>query len=206
VFAKTVWPAVTISRSSSKDRELTVAWVEAFRPFEAMAEQLRAAVEVPSADGAHDTNHIVRVWRNVRTIQQIEGGDLEILAAAVMLHDCIAVPKNSPERSRASQLAAVEAGRILRSSGWSEERTKSVVAAIETHSYSAGLTPQTLEARILQDADRLDAIGYLGVARCFYTAGRMGSEMYASSDPSGSGRELNDSRYALDHFGKKLLR
>jgi uncharacterized protein len=78
--------------------------------------------------------------------------------------------------------------------------------AIRAHSYSAGLTPGSLEGRILQDADRLDAIGAVGIARCFYTAGRMGSKLYDALDPQGKERDLDDRRYALDHFPMKLLR
>jgi uncharacterized protein len=80
-----------------------------------------------------------------------------------------------------------------------------VASAIESHSFSAGLTPATLEGSILQDADRLDAIGFIGIARCFYTAGRMGSAIYEPSDPRGEQRALNDASFALDHFPAKLL-
>ena len=58
----------------------------------------------------------------------------------------------------------------------------------------------------MQDADRLDAIGIVGIARCFYTAGRMSSKLYEPADPPGGERTLNDREYALDHFPMKLLR
>jgi uncharacterized protein len=156
-------------------------------------------------DGAHDISHLARVWRNVKEIQRHESGDLEILCAAVLLHDSIEVPKQSPLRSQASRLAASEATTRLIALGWDPERTACVASAIESHSYSAGITPATLEAAILQDADRLDAIGFTGVARCFYTAGRMSSLLYDPSNPRGTGRMLNDAMYALDHFPSKLL-
>jgi len=117
--------------------------------------------------GAHDFTHLVSVWRNARAIQHEEGGDLEILAAAVLLHDCVEVPKNSPLRPNASRLSASEAGARLKALGWSQERTAWVASAIESHSHSAAITPSTLEASILQDADRLDAIGFTGIARRF---------------------------------------
>lgn len=59
---------------------------------------------------------------------------------------------------------------------------------------------------MLQDADRLDAIGMIGVARCFYTAGRMGSALYNTEDPRALHRNLDDAAFALDHFRTKLLR
>jgi uncharacterized protein len=146
------------------------------------------------------------VWQNARAIQVEEGGDLEILAAAVLLHDCVEVPKNSPLRSHASRLAAVEATARLKALDWNAERIDWVASSIESHSYSAGIPPKTLEASILQDADRLDAIGFTGIARCFYTAGRMGCQLYQASDPRGEQRDLNDAAFALDHFPAKLLR
>lgn len=175
-----------------------------FAPFTALADKLLPLT--PGTDGAHDTSHLLRVWRNVQEIQREEGGDMEILAAAVLLHDCVQVPKDSPLRSQASRLAGNEAKARLTALGWSEKRTEWAASAIESHSYSAGIAPATLEASILQDADRLDAIGFTGIARCFYTAGRMGSSLYESSDPGGERRALNDAAFALDHFPAKLLK
>src|SRR5579859_1860963 len=168
-----------------------------FAPFDELAAGLSPLSS--GADGAHDTAHLARVWRNAKAIHIEEGGDLEILAAAVFLHDCVAVPKDSPLRSQASRLAALEAATRLNSLGWRAERIEWVASAIESHSYSAGIVPVTLEASILQDADRLDAIGFTGIARCFYTAGRMGSSLYETSDPRGEQRILNDAAFALDH-------
>ena len=93
----------------------------------------------------------------------------------------------------------------LKALGWSVERAEWVASAIESHSYSAWIAPASLEARILQDADRLDAIGFTGIARCFYTAGRMGSSLYDTSDPRAERRDRNDAAFALDHFPAKLL-
>ena len=176
-----------------------------FAPFEDLASRLLPALDY-QRDGAHDDAHLGRVWLNVQKIWAEEGGDFEILAASVMLHDCVYVPKNSPDRSRASHLAAVRARSILESLNWAPKRVDIAAGAIESHSYSAGLEPRTLEGRILQDADRLDAIGFIGIARCFYTAGRLGSQLYDRSDAQGTQRELNDSLFALDHFPQKLLR
>ncbi len=134
-----------------------------------------------------------------------EGGDLETLVAAVLLHDCVAVAKDSPLRSKASLLAANESRVRLAALGWEPARIATVAGAIESHSFSAGVAPTSIEGCILQDADRLDAIGLSGIARCFYTAGRMGSSLYDLDDPEGILRPLDDGRNALDHFPKKLL-
>jgi uncharacterized protein len=175
-----------------------------FAPFEELASSLLPMLD-SEGDGAHDHAHLERVWLNAKQIHGAEGGDFETLAASVLLHDCVYVAKNSPERGRASHLAAVRARSILQGLGWDSMRIDVVAGAIETHSYSASLEPSTLEGRILQDADRLDAIGFIGVARCFYTAGRMGSQLYDPADVQGANREWNDALFALDHFPKKLL-
>jgi uncharacterized protein len=145
------------------------------------------------------------VWSNAKLIHREEGGDVEALAAAVLLHDCVQVAKDSPLRSKASLLAANEARVRLEALGWEPSRIDTVAYAIESHSFSAGVAPTSIEGCILQDADRLDAIGFCGIARCFYTAGRMGSRLYDLADPGAKARPLDDARNALDHFPKKLL-
>ncbi|PYB70959.1 phosphohydrolase [Rhizobium wuzhouense] len=178
---------------------------EAFAPHQALAAQLLAHA-TEGDDGSHDLAHIHRVFRNAMRIQAGEGGDAEVLAAAVLLHDCVAVEKNSPLRSQASRLAAEKASSILADLGWPEDRIARVAHAVLTHSFSANIPPETLEAKILQDADRLDAIGMVGVARCFYIAGRLGSGLYHPGDPGADHRPLDDRLYAIDHFPAKLLK
>lgn len=158
-----------------------------------------------SPDGAHDLAHIRRVWVNAFAIAAQEGGADEVLAASVLLHDCVAVEKNSPLRSQASRLAADRAVEILTGLGWASPQTEAVHHAIAAHSFSAGVPPNSLHARVLQDADRLDAIGMIGIARCFYTGGRMGSALYHPDDPLAAHRKLDDAAYALDHFRAKLF-
>ena len=175
-----------------------------FRPFDWLAVKL-LDISGDDEDGAHDLAHIVRVWRNAKLIQRAEGGDLEVLAAAVLLHDCVQVAKDSPLRSEASVLAANEARVRLETLGWEPCRIDTVACAIESHSFSAGVAPTSIEGCILQDADRLDAICLCGIARCFYTAGRLGSRLYDLADPEAKTRPLDDARNALDHFPKKLL-
>lgn len=176
-----------------------------FAPHGKLAAALLPGIADDAGDGSHDLSHIVRVWRNARRIQAEEGGDLRILLAAVLLHDCVRVEKDSPLRSQASSLSARHAQRLLAEMEWAGEDAAAVAHAVEAHSFSAGIAPRTLEARIVQDADRLDAIGAIGVARCFYTAGRMGSSLYEPGDPQARRRALDDRRYALDHFPAKLF-
>lgn len=178
---------------------------DAFSPYEQLAETL-----IPHAtqgdDGSHDLAHIHRVFRNAMRIHGQEGGNGTVLAASVLLHDCVAVEKNSPLRAQASRLAAEKACGLLRDLRWGETDIEAVAHAILTHSFSANIAPETLEAKILQDADRLDAIGMVGAARCFYIAGRMGSALYDPEDPLAENRPLDDRRFAIDHFENKLFK
>ena len=81
-----------------------------------------------------------------------------------------------------------------------------IAHAIEAHSFSANIPTETIEARIVQDADRLEAIGAIGIARCFLTGGSMGTPLYEPSDPFARERELDDKRFTLDHFYVKLFK
>ena len=179
----------------------------AFGEQSELAKHLLTMVGCASDDGSHDRSHLMRVWRNAVAIAEQEPGcDRTIVAAAVILHDCVAVEKNAPERSQASRLAASRARTILAELGWDAVRIDAVAHAIEAHSFSAGIAPRTVEACIVQDADRLDAIGAIGIARCFYVAGRMGSNLYDPRDPAAANRDLNDRSFALDHFAAKLFK
>lgn len=177
----------------------------AFTPLHTLASELLPHALEAGEDGAHDLSHLQRVWHNVRTLHAQEGGDLEVLLAAVLLHDCVAVEKNSPLRSQASRLAAEKASNVLAQMAWPPAKISAVAHAIEAHSFSANITPITLEAKIIQDADRLDSLGMLGVARTFYIAGRMGSALYDPLDPEAKERDYDDKRFCLDHFQTKLL-
>ncbi|MDX8000426.1 HD domain-containing protein [Xenorhabdus sp. Reich] len=176
-----------------------------FSPFESLAQQL-LPIAIESDDGAHDIAHLYRVWKNAQKICGAESGNLRIVFTAVLLHDCVSVEKNAPNRHLASRMAAEKAALILKDLKWNEADIIAVCHAIEAHSFSAELTPNTLEAKIVQDSDRLDSIGMIGISRCFYTAGRMGSSLYDFHDPLAKQREYNDKAYTVDHFYTKLFK
>ena len=184
---------------------MTVSLAATFAPYEQLALVLLPH-SAEGDDGSHDVAHILRVFRNAMRIHAAEGGDGRVLAAAVLLHGCVAVEKNSPLRSQASRLAAEKAAGVLRGLSWQEGEIAAVGHAVAAHSFSAGIVPETLEAKILQDADRLDAIGMVGAARCFYIAGRLGSGLYDPVDPLAESRPLDDKAFAIDHFETKLFR
>lgn len=160
-----------------------------------------------SADAAHDLGHIARVRATARQIAATEGSvDAEALDVACILHDLINLPKDAPNRALASQLSAYRAGEWLAGQGWQAPRIGIVTHAIAAHSFSAGIRPETIEAKILQDADRLEALGAIGLARMFAVAGALGRGLFDQEDPMARSRPLDDKAFALDHLEVKLFR
>ncbi len=159
------------------------------------------------SDPSHDLAHFIRVVEMARFLAGQEGGRLEVVIPAAWLHDLVNVPKNDPRRAQASRLSAEAATAYLRDSGYPADLLPDIAHAIEAHSFSAGIPARTLEAKIVQDADRLDALGAIGVARCFSTGQVMGAAFYEASDPfAKSGRALDDRAYSVDHFAVKLFK
>ncbi len=174
------------------------AWTQRFEAF--LDEQMA------DADAAHDRAHIRRVVRTARQLAADESADLEVVLPAAWLHDCVALAKDDPARDQASRKAADAAIRFLSDAGYPDEHHDGIRHAIEAHSYSAGIEPQTLEAAVVQDADRLDALGAVGLARCFMVGGSLGSQLYHPGDPFCDTRPPDDSTYIIDHFYEKLFR
>jgi len=158
-------------------------------------------------DPAHDFYHIMRVYKNAELIGQREGADMEILLASVLLHDLVVYPKGSAKRSKSADDSADMAEKILQDYGYSQDRINKISYCIRTHSYSKRLIPSTLEGKIVQDADRLDALGAIGIARTFSVGGSENRMFYNPGDPFfKSRREPDDKQWTLDHFQTKLLK
>lgn len=157
-------------------------------------------------DPAHDLLHFKRVVNLAKQLSQEEKGDPRVVIPAAWLHDFVIIPKNSPLRSQASRLAAKEAIQFLKSLAYPEAYLEAIGHAIEAHSFSANIEPRSLEAKIVQDADRLDGLGAIGVARCFATAGLLKRPFYRAKDPFCEEREPNDALFTVDHFYTKLFK
>lgn len=156
-------------------------------------------------DAAHDLEHIRRVVTNARRLCAAEDADWQIVMPAAWLHDCVIVSKSSPLRKQASQLAAKQAVSWLEQHHWPYGKLEEIAHAIEAHSFSAGIEPRTAEAKVLQDADRLDALGAIGLARTLMLGAEMKREFYQPEDPFCRHRPADDSIYTLDHVYRKLL-
>ncbi|HEP0986486.1 phosphohydrolase [Enterobacter ludwigii] len=159
-------------------------------------------------DAAHDISHFRRVWMTAQKIMANQAVDSLVVLTACYFHDIVSLPKNHPQRSQSSRLAASKTLDILRRDfpDFSSERYAAVEHAIEAHSFSAGIVPHSLEAKIVQDADRLEALGAIGLARVFAVSGALGVALFNAEDPFADARTLNDRAFALDHFQTKLLR
>lgn len=159
-------------------------------------------------DAAHDISHFRRVWATAQQLAEESDADRLVILTACYFHDIVSLAKNHPERSRSSAMAAEQTLTILQSDfpDFPPERYAAVLHAIEAHSFSAGMAPGSEEAKIVQDADRLEALGAIGLARVFAVSGALNNILFDADDPFADRRELDDKKYALDHFQCKLLR
>ena len=159
-------------------------------------------------DAAHDISHFRRVWATAQQLAEESDADRLVILTACYFHDIVSLAKNHPERSRSSAMAAEQTLTILQSDfpDFPPERYAAVLHAIEAHSFSAGMAPRSEEAKIVQDADRLEALGAIGLARVFAVSGALNNILFDADVPFADRRELDDKKYALDHFQCKLLR
>ena len=157
-------------------------------------------------DAAHDINHIKRVVKTAKSLCRAEQGDIDVVLPAAWLHDCVSFPKDHPDNKRASVLAADKAIEFLISINYPEPYHEAIHHAICAHSYSAKITATSLEAQIVQDADRLDGLGAIGVSRCMLVAGKLDSKIYHEEDPFCETRAPSSKLASVDHFYEKLFK
>ncbi len=161
--------------------------------------------QLRSAGAAHDAAHVRRVVATAKRLAEAEAAALQVVVPAAWLHDCVTMAKDSPRRAAASAAAAQAAVAFLEEGGYPRRHLPAIAHAIEAHSFSAAIEPRTPEARVVQDADRLDALGAIGIARCLMVGGALARPLYDVAEPFPERREADDSAYVLDHFYTKLL-
>ena len=171
----------------------------------------RVAPRLAGDDLSHDSDHVLRVTRWAVRLAREQGLSTELACAAGLVHDLVNVPKESADRPMGSELSAVAGKELLTEAGFTTAEVAAVVEAVRTCSWSRGLAPTSPLGAVLQDADRLDAIGAIGIARNFACAHAMvarGSpgRLYNPADPAGEAdRRLDDVAFAADHYRRKLL-
>ena len=169
----------------------------------AMIEIEEARQYYTDTDAAHDFDHVLRVLALAERIGRAEGAVMEVVRTATLLHD---VARAEEERTGAchAKVGAERARQIL--AGHPADKVEAVAQAIASHRFRDEVVPQTLEAKVLYDADKLDAIGAIGIARAYTLAGRRGQRLWAET-PAGSLAESLSTDYTPVHeFTFKLSR
>lgn len=173
----------------------------------------RARQYYQEADPAHDFDHILRVLTLAERIGAAEGADMKIVRPAVLLHD-IGRPEEQREGSCHAQVGAEKARAIL--CDWPQDEVDAIAHAIAAHRYRDDEAPRTLEARVLFDADKLDSIGAVGIARAYVVGGLHGQRLCAEvdsqyvqdlvQDKSLARRDESSSHTPVHEFAFKLSR
>ena len=162
--------------------------------------------EIMDNDSAHDFEHVMRVYKNAQKICILEKANEKLVLSAALLHDIISYPKSDKRSKLSSIQSAKKSEQILKKYNFAKEEISIISDAIRDHSFSQNKTPRTLEGKILQDADRLDALGAIGIARVFATSGSLKRPFYNIDDPFCKTRTPDDKTWTVDHFFQKLLK
>jgi uncharacterized protein len=135
-----------------------------------------------SNGGAHTLDHIQRVWRTAMLIASEEKDiDLDVLKTAVLLHDIARAKEDTDKTGKTDHalLGAEIAGEILKQMQYPEETIRKVQHCIQTHRFRSEREPVSIEAKILYDADKVDSMGAIGVARFYMIAGELREQLYS---------------------------
>jgi len=165
-----------------------------------------------SDDPAHGWEHIDRVYQQARLIAEREGADRFIVGMAALLHDLGRAPNEQTKNDQHihhADLSVRMAAELLERHQVPAAKREAIVHAIIAHSFSKGIEPRTLEARVVRDADRLDGLGAIGILRWAITGTLRrtpATRSYHPEDPFAAWHPPDDSRYMLDHFYSKLLK
>ena len=162
--------------------------------------------EIMDNDSAHDFEHVMRVYKNAQKICILEKANEKLVLSAALLHDIVSYPKSDKRSKLSSIQSAKKSEQILKKYNFAKEEISIISDAIRDHSFSQNKTPRTLEGKILQDADRLDALGAIGIARVFATSGSLKRPFYNIDDPFCKTRTPDDKTWTVDHFFQKLLK
>jgi uncharacterized protein len=158
-----------------------------------------ARVYYHDAESAHDFDHVLRVLALAEKLARAEGADLEIVRTAALLHDIARADEDTTGGDHA-EMAAERARAILRARGIAPEKIEAIAHAIQAHRFRTNAPPQTLEAKILFDADKLDSIGAVGIARAYQVSGALNQRLWSEVSPDALAtrqqRHSNHSAYA----------
>lgn len=160
-----------------------------------------ARVWYTDSDAVHDFDHVLRVYRMAERLAEAEGADVDIVRAAALLHDAEGAMPGGESRADHHYASAEFAAQVLAAEGWDAERIAAVQHCIRAHRYRGLENPETLEAKILFDADKIDVLGAIGVARVIGYATLAGTPWY--EEPSRqfleTGKEVEGEAHSAYH-------
>ena len=157
-------------------------------------------------DPSHDSNHALQVLKNVEIIAEREGGDLDILVPSALFHDVVIYAKNDPRSPQAPAESAELTKSILSEmEDYPSEKIQAVMDVINGCSFNKTEEPDNIEAKILRDADKLEATGAVSVMRTFASCGQMNRRLYHPEDPFAENRDSDAKEQGLDLFYDRLL-
>jgi uncharacterized protein len=159
-----------------------------FTPF------VQTARERSSTDPAHDFLHVQRAWKNAQRIVQVTPADVDVVGPAVLLHELFNYPKDDPRSPWSGDVCAEYARDVLVHVDYPREKRDQVLDCIRFHSFSRGVVPSHIEGKIVQDADRLDALGAIGITRLLAASAHMKIPFYHATDPFAQHRDLDDKK------------
>lgn len=164
--------------------------------------RIKEIAEKELSCSAHKLDHVLRVYNLCMQLSEYEKNvDLEVLIPASLLHDIARVKESQDKTGRIDHavLGSQMAEEILRNLEYEEEKIERIKHCIISHRFRSGNEPKTIEAKILFDADKLDAIGSVGIARCFMLAGQFGQSLsndYISENTTENGRLKDVSKHS----------
>ena len=158
------------------------------------------------AESGHDFDHVLRVLALAERLARVEGAEVEIVRAAALLHDIARADEDAANSGDHAQMAAERARALLLARGVVPERAEAVAHAIAAHRFRGSIAPQTLEAKILFDADKLDSIGAIGIARAYAISGVLNQRLWSeiASDAVATREQHNSHHTAVAEFVVKL--
>ena len=156
-------------------------------------------------DPSHDFAHIMRVYKNAEKICRNEKVNERLVLVSVLLHDIVKKSQSDKRIKSSADLSANKSIIILKKLKFLDSDIRIVTEAIRNHSFTKKKVSKNIVGKILQDADRLDALGAIGIARVFSVSGAKNRQFYEPNDPFLKNRKADDRKWALDHFFKKLL-
>jgi uncharacterized protein len=171
--------------------------------FEDLKEKIQPYFE---EGGSHAFDHTERVYNLAIKIGKKEKADLEVIKAAALLHDIARKKEDNKEVECHAEHGAEIAEKILKEMNFPEDKIKNVVHSIKVHRHSKGLAAETKEAKIIQDADKLDALGAITIARMFSTGGKMNRPLYKPEIPFGEVHKGYYSDSTIHGFYAKILK